>query len=147
MRQVIHALTVFMRARGARLKTEHNEDGKSTTDYPAGVAVVLHETEGTTNAQNGLNIDTVEMRGTLTPGAGDTEEPQFKLRPRDVSELFAIPTGQFNQRFDQPVNHPGGARVVTKQQEKKLEMQTKQRQLPRLMDIRITGMEVVVDSR
>jgi hypothetical protein len=49
---------------GARLKTEHNEDGKSTTDYPAGVAVVLQETEDSTNAQNGLNIDTVEIRGT-----------------------------------------------------------------------------------
>jgi hypothetical protein len=70
-----------MRARGAWLKTKHNEGGKSITDHPAGVAIVLQGTETTTNAQNGLNIDTVKMRGTLTPRTGDTEEPRFTLRP------------------------------------------------------------------
>jgi hypothetical protein len=85
-------MTVFMRARGTRLKTEHDEGVKKITD-PAGVDIVLQGTEATTNAQNGLNTDTVEMRGTLTPRRGDTEEPQFTLRPKDVSELIAIPTG------------------------------------------------------
>jgi hypothetical protein len=72
VRQIIHVLTVFMRSRGARLKTGHDKDGGSTTNYPAGFAVVLQETEAATNAQTGLNIDTVEMRGTLTPEAKDT---------------------------------------------------------------------------
>jgi hypothetical protein len=103
VRRIINVMTVFMRARGTRLKTEHNEGGKSITDHPAGVAVVLQETEATTNAQNGLNTDTVEMHGTLTPRGGDTEEPRFTLRPKDVSELIAIPAGQFNQHFDEPV--------------------------------------------
>jgi hypothetical protein len=76
VRRTIQVMTVFMRARGAWLKTEHDESGKSTIDHPAGVAVVLLDTEATTNAQNGLNIDTVRMRGTLTPRRGDTEEPQ-----------------------------------------------------------------------
>ena len=132
---------------GARLKTEHNEDGKSTTDYPAGVAVVLQETEDSTNAQNGLNIDTVEMRGTQTPGAKDTEGPQLQLRPKDASDLLAIPTGQFNQRFNHPVDHLGRAKMVTEQQEQKLRTPTRKHQIPRLMDIRVTRTSVVGDNR
>ena len=62
-------MTVFMRARGTRLKTEHNDGGTSTTDHPAGVAVALQELESATNAQNGLNTDTAEMLETLTPRA------------------------------------------------------------------------------
>jgi hypothetical protein len=116
VRRIINALTVFMRARGTRLKTEHNYEGKSTTDQPAGVAVVLQETESTTNAQNGLNIDTAEMRETLTPQAGGAEEQRFTLRPKDVSTMVTIPAGQFSQRFDKPVHHPGGAGVVIGQQ-------------------------------
>ena len=147
VRRRVNVMTVFMRARGTRLKTEHDEGGKSITDHPAGVAVVLQGTEATTNATNGLNTDTVEMRGTLTPRAGDTEEPRFTLRPKDVSELIAIPAGQFNQRFDEPVNHPGGAGVVIGQQGKKLKVQTERGHLPRLMDVRITDKKVVEDNQ
>ena len=147
VRQKIHVLTVFMRARGAWLKTEHNESGKSTIDHLAGVDVVLQDTEAATNARNGLNIDTVHMRGTLTPRRGDTEEPRFTLRPKDVSELIAIPAGQFNQHFDVPVHHPGGAGVVIGQQGKKLKVQTERGHLPRLMDVRITDKKVVEDNQ
>ena len=111
--RTLNVMEVFMKVREMRLLTEHDAGVKTITD-PAGVDVVLQGTEATTNTQTGLNNDTVEMRGTMTPRAGDTEEPRFTLRPKDMSELIAIPTGQFNQRFDQPVNHPGGARVLTK---------------------------------
>ena len=131
MRGTINVMMVFMRVRELRLKTEHNEDVKTITD-PAGVDVVLQGTEAMTNPQNGLNTDTVEMRGTLTPRAGDTEEPRFTLRPKDLSDLIANPTGQFNQHFNDLVDHPGGAGVVTGQQEKKLRVQTGRRHLPRL---------------
>ena len=146
VRQKIHVLTVFMRARGARL-TEHDKDGRSATDHPAGVAVVLPETEAATNAQTGLNIDTVEMREAQTPGANDTEGPQLQLRPKDASDLLATPTGQFNQRFNHPVDHLGGAKRVTKQQEQKLRTPTRKHQIPRLMDIRVTRTSVVGGNR
>jgi hypothetical protein len=58
VKQIIIVMTVFMRARGTRLKTEHNDRGKSITDHPAGVDVALLEPESATNAQNGLNTDT-----------------------------------------------------------------------------------------
>jgi hypothetical protein len=147
VRQTIQVMTVFMRARGAWLKTEHNKSGKSTIDQPAGVAVVLLDTEAVTNAQNGLNINTVRMRGTLTPRRGDTEEPQFTLRPKDVSELIAVPTGQFNQRFDVPVHHPGGAGVVLGQQGRKLKMQSKRGHLPRFMDVQIANKKIVEENQ
>jgi hypothetical protein len=131
---------------GEWLKTEHNEGGKSITDHPAGVAVVLQETEATTNAQNGLNTDTVKMRGLLTPRAGDTEEPRFTLRPKDVSELIAIPAGQFNQHFDAHVHHPGGAGVVIGQQGKKFKVQTKRGHRPCLMDVRIANEKAVENN-
>jgi hypothetical protein len=135
-----------MRVREMRLKTEHDAGVKTITD-PAGVDVVLQSTEATTNTQNGLNNDTVEMRGTLTPRAGDTEEPRFMFRPKDMSELIAIPTGQFNPCFDELVDHPGGAGAVIGKQGKKLKVQTRRRHLPRLMDIRITETKVVEDNR
>jgi hypothetical protein len=56
-----------------------------------------------------------------------------------VSELIAIPTGQFNQCFDELVDHPGGAGMVIGKQEKKLKVQTGRRHLPRLMDHRDEG--------
>ena len=62
VRRIINVVTVFMRARGTRLKTEHNDGGKSITDHPAGVDVVLQETESATNAQIGLNTDTALQR-------------------------------------------------------------------------------------
>ena len=146
VRQKIHVLMVFMRARGARL-TEHDKDGRSGTNHPAGAAIVLPETEAVTNAQTGLNIDTVEMRETQTPGANDTEGPQLQLRPKDASDLLATPTGQFNQRFNYPVDYLGGAKRTTKQQEQKLRTPTRKHQIPRLMDIRVTRTSVVGDNR
>ena len=140
-------MTVFMRARGTRLKTEHDDGGKSTTDHPAGVAVVLQETESATNAQNGLNTDIAEMRETLTPQARGAEEQRFMLRPKDVSTMITIPAGQFNQRFDKPVHHPGGAGVVIGQQGKKLKVQSERSHLTRLMDVRITDTKFVEDDR
>jgi hypothetical protein len=103
-------MTVFMRARGTRLKTEHDDGGKSITDHPAGIAVVLQETESATNTYVGLNTDTAEMRGTLTPRAGGAEEQRFTLRPKDVSTIITVPAGQFNQRFDKLVHHPSRER-------------------------------------
>jgi hypothetical protein len=91
VRRMINVMTVFMRVRGMRLKTEHDEGVKTITD-PAGVDVVLQSTEATTNAQNGLNTDTVEMSGTLTPRAGDTEEPRFTLRADRHSHGTVQPT-------------------------------------------------------
>ena len=120
VRRIINVMTVFMRARGTRLKTEHNDRGKLITDHPTGVANALQETESATNAQIGLNTDTAEMRETLTPRAGGAEEQRFTLRPNDVSTMITIPTGQFNQRFDVPVHHPGRAGVVLGQQGRKL---------------------------
>ena len=91
VRGTINVMTVFMRVREMRLKTEHNEGVKTITD-PAGVDVVLQSTEATTNAQNGLNTDTVEMSGTLTPRAGDSEEPRFTLRADRHSHGTVQPT-------------------------------------------------------
>jgi hypothetical protein len=108
VQRTLNVMEVFMKVREMRLLTEHDAGVKTITD-PAGVDVVLQSTEATTNTQTGLNNDTVEMRGTLTPRAGDTEEPRFTLRPKDMSKLIAIPTGQFNPRFDELVDHPGGA--------------------------------------
>jgi hypothetical protein len=45
VKQIINVMTVFMRARGTRLKTEHNDGGKSITDHPAGVAIAHLEPE------------------------------------------------------------------------------------------------------
>jgi hypothetical protein len=146
VRRTLKVMEVFMKVREMRLKTEHNAGVKMITD-PAGADVVLQSTEATTNTQKGLNNDAVEMHGTLTPRAGDTEEPRFTLRPKDVSELIAIPTGQFNPRFDELVDHPGGAGAVIGKQGKKLKVQTRRRHLPRLMDIRITKTKVVEDNR
>jgi hypothetical protein len=87
------------------------------------------------------------MRETLTPRAGDTEEPRFTLCPKDVSALITIPAGQFNQRFDKPVNHPGGARVVIGQQGKRLKVQSGKGHLTRSMDMRITDTKVIEDNR
>jgi hypothetical protein len=146
VRRTLNVMEVFMKVREMRLLTEHDAGVKTITD-PAGVDVVLQSTEATTNTQKGLNNDTVEMRETLTPRAGDREEPRFTLRPKDMSELIAIPTGQFNPRFDELVDHPGGAGAVIGKQGKKLKVQTGRRYLPRLMDIRITGMQVAEDNR
>ena len=44
-------MTVFMRARGTRLKTEHDNRGKSITDHPTEVAVALMEPGSATNAK------------------------------------------------------------------------------------------------
>ena len=106
VQRTLNVMEVFMKVREMRLLTEHDAGVKTITD-PAGVDVVLQGTEATTNTQTGLNNDTVEMRGTLTPRAGDTEEPRFTLRPKDMSELIAIPTGQFNPRFNELVDPPG----------------------------------------
>jgi hypothetical protein len=84
---------------------------------------------------------------TLTPRAGDAEEQRFTLRPEDVSKMITIPTGQFNQRKDTPVHHPGGARVVIEQQEKKLKMWPEGSLLAHLVDIRTTDTKVVEDNR
>ena len=145
VKQIIIVMTVFMRARGTRLKTEHNDRGKSITDHPAGVAVALLEPESATNAQNGLNTDTAEMLVTLTPRVGDMEEQRFTLRPNDVSTTITIPTGQYNQRFDTPVRHPGGARAVTKQQGADFKMRPARGQIACLMNER-TDTKVVEDN-
>jgi hypothetical protein len=132
-----------MRARGTRLKTKHDDGGTSTTDHPAGVAVALQEPESATNAQHGLNTDTAEMFVTLTPRAGGAEEQRFTLRPNDVSTMITISTGQFNQRFEPPVHHPGGARVVVGQQDKKLKVRPKDSHPSRM----VHGTKVIGDNR
>jgi hypothetical protein len=147
VKQIIIVMTVFMRARGTRLKTEHDDRGKSINDHPAGVAVALLEPESATNAQNGLNTDTAEMLVTLTPRAGDAEEQRFTLRPNDVSKMITIPTEQFNQRFNTPAHHQGGARVVMEQQERKLKMWPEGSLLAHLIDVRTTDTKVVEDNR
>jgi hypothetical protein len=140
VRQILNVMTVFMRARGTRLKTKHDDGGTSTTDHPAGVAVALQEPESATNAQHGLNTDTAEMFVTLTPRAGGAEEQRFTLRPNDVSTMITISTGQFNQRFGPPVHHPGGARVVVGQQEKKLKVRPKDSHPSRMVhDTKVIG--------
>jgi hypothetical protein len=87
------------------------------------------------------------MLVTLTPRAGGAEEQRFTLRPNDVSTMITIPTGQFNQRFDTPVHHPGGARVVMGQQEKKLKVRPEESHLARLIDVWISDTKVVEDNR
>ena len=72
-------MTVFMSARGTRLKTRHDDGGTSTTDHPAGVALALQEPESATNAQHGLNTDTAAIFVTLTPRAGGAEEQRFRM--------------------------------------------------------------------
>ena len=140
VRRILNVMTVFMRARGTRLKTKHDDGGTSTTDHPAGVAVALQEPESATNAQHGLNTDTAEMFVTLTPRAGGAEEQRFTLRPNDVSTMITISTGQFNQRFGPPVHHPGGARVVVGQQEKKLRVRPKDNHPSRMVhDTKVIG--------
>ena len=86
------------------------------------------------------------MLVTLTPRDGDAEEQRFTLRLKDVSKMITIPTGQFNQRFDTPVHHPGGARVVIEQQERKLKVRPKRNLLARLIDVRTTDTKVVEDN-
>jgi hypothetical protein len=61
--------------------------------------------------------------------------------------MITIPTGQFNQRVDTPVCHPGGARVVIKQQEKKLKVRLKRSLLARLTTVRTTDTKVVEDNQ
>ena len=66
VKRTLNGMEVFMQVREMRLLTEHDAGVRTITD-PAGVDVVLQSTEATTNTQTGLNYDTVEMRGTLTP--------------------------------------------------------------------------------
>jgi hypothetical protein len=110
--RIINVMTVFMRALGTRLKTDHDDKGQSISDHPTGVAAIIQEMETMADAQIGLDTDTVEMCEALTPQEGGTEERQFKLSPTEVSTMMiTIPTEQFNQRFDETVHHPGGAGV------------------------------------
>jgi hypothetical protein len=92
VKKTLNVMEVFMQIREMRLLTEHDAGGETITD-PAGVYVVLQDTEATTNTDTGLDTDTVERRGTLTPRAGETGEPRFTLCPKDMSELVAILTG------------------------------------------------------
>ena len=146
VRRTLNVMEVFMQVREMRLLTEHDAGVKTITD-PDGVDVGLQDTEATTNTDMGLKTDAVEMHRTLTPRAGDTEEPRFTLRPKDMSKLIAIPTGQANPCFEELVDHPGGAGTVIGKQGKKHKVQAGGRYLPRLMDIRITGVQVVEDNR
>ena len=105
---MLNVMEVFMQVREMRLLTEHDAGTKMITN-PARVDVMLQDTESRTNTDNGLDINTVERSGTLTPQAGDTGEPRFTLRLKDMSKLVAIPTGQSNPRFKKLVDHPGRA--------------------------------------
>ena len=43
--RIINVMTVFMRALGTRLKTDHDDKGQSIADHPTGVAAILQETD------------------------------------------------------------------------------------------------------
>ena len=146
VKRTINDMKVFMKVREMRLLAEHNA-GVKTITVPAGVDVVLQEMEATTNTQSGLSNDTVKMCGTLTSIEEDAMEPRFMLRPKDVSGLIAVFTRQLNPRFDKLADHPDEAGAKIGKKWKKHKVRAGGHCLPRLMDIRTAGVQVVGDNQ
>ena len=68
-------------------------------------------------------------------------EPRVALCSKDMSRLVAIPTGRFNPGF-KPVGHPGRAGRVIGQQKQKRKTQAGGRQIPSLMDVQVTSVNI-----
>lgn len=133
-------MEVFVQVREKQYLSD-GQAGAQMASSPVGRVVLPQRRGARTYNDAGLAIDTARRHKTLTQHLGDTGEPRAALRLEDMSRRVATPMGRFNPHF-RHVGQPGDAGGVIRQRTENRKTPAGDYQVPRLMDIQITGVSI-----